>query len=164
MYFMRAIRPFSHRARRSLLVPVSKSNPKTYPGHPKAPDNLIVQDAFEGRHLIKLDFNESQLNICGLRAIDWFKDGSFYVLKAPGHSGDHVVSLARTAEEKFLLLEGDLAHHCGEFRPNTLLPLPESIFPSPFEPPESPPPCPGSIFGSIHLSADNNAFRTTPFL
>jgi hypothetical protein len=149
----------------SLIVgPGFKSNPKTYPGYPKNPDALTCQDAFEGRHLIELDFNESELKVCGLRAIDWFKNGSFYLLEAHGHTNDHVMALARTAKEKFLLLGGDVAHHCGAFRPNPLLPLPETNLPSPFGPPESLSPCPGSIFEPIHPAASpERAFRITPF-
>jgi len=152
----------------SLVVgPGFKSNPKAYPGYPNNPDALTVQDAFEGRHLVELDFNESQLRVCGLRAIDWFDDGSFYILEAPGHTNDHVMALARTAEEKFILLGGDAIHHCGEFRPTPLLPLPESIFPSPFGPPTGPSlsSCPGSLFEPIHRSAADlkSDFRTTPF-
>jgi hypothetical protein len=152
----------------SLVVgPGFKSNPRTYPGYPDNSDALTNQDAFEGRHLIELDFGKPQLTVCGLRTIDWFDDGSFYLLEAPGHTADHVMALARTAEEKFILLGGDTAHHCGEFRPTPLLPLPESIFPSPFGPPtgQSLSPCPGSIFEPVHRSAADpeSDFRTTPF-
>src|SRR5260221_14129306 len=53
----------------SLIVgPGFKSNPTTYPGYPKNPNALTLQDAFEGRQLIELDFGESQLKVCGLRA------------------------------------------------------------------------------------------------
>lgn len=45
----------------------------------------------------------------------------------------------------------------------TLFFLSLSILPSPFELPKSLSPCPGSIFESIHPSADKDAFRTTPF-
>jgi len=149
----------------SLIVgPGFKSNPTTYPGYPKNPDAITIQDAFEGRQLIELDFSQSQLKVCGLRAIDWFDDGSFYFLEALGHTNDHVMALARTAEEKFILLGGDAAHHCGEFRPTPLLPLPESISPSPFESLKSLSSCPCSIFEPIHPLADpKSAFGTTPF-
>jgi glyoxylase-like metal-dependent hydrolase (beta-lactamase superfamily II) len=149
----------------SLIVgPGFKSNPKLYPGYPKNPDAVTLQDAFEGRGLIELDFNASQLRVSGLRAIDWFEDGSFYLLEAPGHVKEHIMGLARTSEDKFLLLAADSAHHCGEFRPNPLLPLPEFISPSPFGPPRTVSSCPGSIFEPVHPSADSQgSFRTTPF-
>ncbi|KAI0301673.1 beta-lactamase-like protein [Multifurca ochricompacta] len=140
----------------SLVVgPGFKSNRETYPGYPNNPDAHTVQDAFEGRDLIELDFNASLLKVSGLRAIDWFEDGSFYILEAPGHTSDHIMALAR-----------DAAHHAGEFRPNPLLPLPESILPSPFEAPRSVIAYPGSIFEQIHPSSnshDGGSFRTTPF-
>jgi hypothetical protein len=150
----------------SLIVgPGFKSNPKLYPGFPKNPDAYTLQDAFEGRDLIELDFSASQLRVSGLRAIDWFEDGSFYLLEAPGHTIEHIMGLARTSEDNFLLLAGDAAHHAGEFRPNPLLPLPESISPSPFGPPNAVSSCPGSIFEPAHPCADSQgSFRTTPFL
>ncbi|KAI0302527.1 hypothetical protein BC826DRAFT_965865 [Russula brevipes] len=157
-----------------------KSNSKTHPGYPQNPGAHTLQDAFEGRELVELDFNNDHAHaharakakkdiiICGLRAIDWFGDASFYLLEAPGHSSDHIMGLARTAEDKFVLLGGDAAHHAGEFRPSASVPLPESIVPSPFGPPDSRSSCPGSAFESVHPAtaeaADTpGAFRITPF-
>ncbi|KAI0301696.1 beta-lactamase-like protein [Multifurca ochricompacta] len=151
----------------SIIVgPGFKSNRQTYPGYPDNPDAHTVQDAFEGRDLIELDFDASPLKVCGLRAIDWFEDDSFYILEALGHTSDHIMALARTSEDRFLLLAGDAAHHVGEFRPTPLLPLPEFIRPSPFGAPRSVIACPGSIFEQIHPcshSHDSGSFRTTPF-
>lgn len=60
---------------------------------------------------------------------------------------------------------GDAAHHSGEFRPTPQLPLPESIAPSPFEPPSSRAVCPGAMFEPIHPAkiASSGDYRTTPF-
>jgi glyoxylase-like metal-dependent hydrolase (beta-lactamase superfamily II) len=160
-----------------------KSNSKTHPGYPQNPTAHTLQDAFEGRKLVELDFNDdhavhakaknSNIIICGLRAVDWFGDDSFYLLEAPGHSSEHIMGLARTAEDKFILLGGDAAHHAGEFRPSASLPLPESVVPSPFGPPDSRSSYPGSAFESVHpattvaaaAAADTaaGAFRITPF-
>ena len=128
-----------------------------YPGYPKNPDALTVQDGFKGRQVVELDFSESQLKVCRLRAIDWFNNGSFYLLEAPGHTNNHVMALARMAEEKFVLFGGDTAR---EFRPTPLLPLPESILPSPFESPKSPAPpssCLCSIFEPIYIYREHRA-------
>lgn len=47
-------------------------------------------------------------------AIDYFGDGSMYIVDAPGHIGGHVNILARTsAEGSWILLGGDSA---GDFR------------------------------------------------
>ncbi|KAH9069327.1 beta-lactamase-like protein [Lactarius deliciosus] len=148
----------------SLVVgPGFKSHPLTYPGQPLGPNAETLHEAFEGREVIELDFGSSAstLNIAGLRAIDWFDDGSFYLLEAPGHTADHIMALARTSADKFVLLAGDGAHHCGEIRPTPLTPLPDTISPSPFEPPTSASSCPCSLFQSIHPSPES--FRTTPF-
>ncbi|KAH9173063.1 hypothetical protein EDB89DRAFT_2095422 [Lactarius sanguifluus] len=146
----------------SLVVgPGFKSHPSTYPGQPLGPNAETLHEAFEGREVIELDFSASTLKIAGLRAIDWFNDGSFYLLEAPGHTADHIMALARTSADKFVLLAGDGAHHCGEFRPTPLTPLPDTIAPSPFEPPTSASSCPCSLFQSIHPSPA--PFRTTPF-
>jgi hypothetical protein len=70
----------------SLIVgPGFKSNTQTYPGFPKNPDAVVCQDAFEGRDLIELDFS-SGLEIGGFKAVDFFGDGSLYLLQASGHS------------------------------------------------------------------------------
>ncbi|KAH8977398.1 hypothetical protein EDB86DRAFT_3055543 [Lactarius hatsudake] len=148
----------------SLVVgPGFKSHPSTYPGQPLGPNAETLHEAFEGREVTELDFGSSasNLKIAGLRAIDWFDDGSFYLLEAPGHTANHIMALARTSADKFVLLAGGTAHHGGEIRPTTLTPLPDTISPSPFEPPTSASSCPSSLFQSIHPSPES--FRTTPF-
>ncbi|KAH9173065.1 hypothetical protein EDB89DRAFT_804252 [Lactarius sanguifluus] len=148
----------------SLVVgPGFKSHPLTYPGQPLGPNAETLHEAFEGREVIELDFGSSAstLKIAGLRAIDWFNDGSFYLLEAPGHTASHIMALARTSADKFVLHAGAGVQHCGEIRPTSLTPLPDTISPSPFEPPTSASSCPCSLFQSIHPSPES--FRTTPF-
>ncbi|KAH9173064.1 hypothetical protein EDB89DRAFT_1885486 [Lactarius sanguifluus] len=148
----------------SLVVgPGFKSHPSTYPGQPLGPNAETLHEAFEGREVIELDFGSSAstLKIAGLRAIDWFNDGSFYLLEAPGHTANHIMALARTSADKFVLLAGAGAHHGGEIRPTPLTPLPDTLSPSPFEPPTSASSCPCSLFQSTHPSPES--FRTTPF-
>lgn len=148
----------------SLVVgPGFKSQPLTYPGQPVGPEAVTLHEAFEGRELIESDFSSSAstLKVAGLRAIDWFDDGSFYLLEAPGHTAEHIMALARTSADKFVLLAGDGAHHCGEFRPTPRTPLPDTISPSPLEPPTSVSSCPCSLFQPVHPSPES--FRTTPF-
>ena len=165
----------------SLIVgPGFKADKTTYPGYPLNPDAVVCQDAFEGRELIELEFS-SMVKIGGFNAVDFFDDGSFYVLHAPGHSEnyricnvplltdikahDHLNALARTSKNKFVFLGADSVHHAGELRPSSLLPLPDSITPSPFDSPSSHGVCPGSLFESIHPAAVNSSgdYKTTPF-
>ncbi|KAI9451982.1 hypothetical protein BJY52DRAFT_1295317 [Lactarius psammicola] len=74
---------------------------------------------------------------------------------------DNIIGLARTSANEFVLLAGDGAHHCGEFRPTPLTPLPDTISPSPLEPPTSASSCPCSLFQKIHPNPE--PLRTTPF-
>lgn len=70
----------------SLVVgPGFKNEKTTFPGYPENPDAVIPGDGFEGRELVELDFS-SDLSIGGYPAIDFFDDGSLYILQAPGHS------------------------------------------------------------------------------
>ena len=122
----------------------------------------MPQIVLEGREVIEVEFN-TDLEIGDFRAIDFFKDGSLYLLQAAGHTHDHICALARTSEDKFVFLGGDAAHHNGQFRPTELLPLPESINPSPFEDLHSNSFCPGSLFEPIHpASARGEDYKTTP--
>lgn len=71
----------------SLLVgPGLKSNEAIYPGYPQNPDAVVSESAFKGREVIELDFSASGLSIGGFPAIDYFNDGSLYILASKGHS------------------------------------------------------------------------------
>ncbi|KAH8924722.1 Metallo-hydrolase/oxidoreductase [Atractiella rhizophila] len=149
-----------------VVGPGFKSNKATYPGYPANPDAVVVQDAFEGRELVELDFSNAELEIGGLKALDYFEDGSFYLLQAPGHTHDHIAGLARISDTKFVFLGGDTAHHVGEFRPTIHLPLPESITPSPFDGPFTNTACLGSLFEYAHPQSSTEPqgdYRTMPF-
>lgn len=66
-------------------------------------------------------------------AFDYFQDGSLYLIDSPGHCVGHLCALVRTSADPstFVFLGGDAAHHCGELRPSTHVPLPDSITPNP---------------------------------
>ncbi|KAH8978028.1 hypothetical protein EDB86DRAFT_3155743 [Lactarius hatsudake] len=115
----------------SLVVgPGFKSDPGIYPGFPTNPDADVSETAFQGRDLLELDFTTSSaLKIGGLRALNWFDDGSLYLLEAPGHAPEHLMALARTSADKFVLLACDAAEHVGVFRPSPLRPLPDTLSP-----------------------------------
>jgi glyoxylase-like metal-dependent hydrolase (beta-lactamase superfamily II) len=68
-----------------VVRPGIKSNNTTFPGYPENPEALVANDAFSGRELIELDFS-TDLKIGGFPTIDYFDDGSFYILQAQGHS------------------------------------------------------------------------------
>ncbi|KAL7422344.1 hypothetical protein Q5752_002990 [Cryptotrichosporon argae] len=49
---------------------------------------------------------------CFERAVDWFGDGSFWVIDAPGHSAGHLMALARVTASPptYICLGSDAAH------------------------------------------------------
>jgi glyoxylase-like metal-dependent hydrolase (beta-lactamase superfamily II) len=123
------------------------------PGYPSNPDAVILESDYNGRELRELSFdNEAGIKIGNFNALDYFGDGSFYVIDAPGHAVGHLCALARVKGEDgmegFVFMGGDSCHHNGEFRPSVYSPLPESITPHPWEKGEGKI-CPGSIFQSI---------------
>jgi hypothetical protein len=102
-------------------------NQAFFPGYPTKSDSFLLETDFANREVKELDFSTSTISIGGLRAIDYFADGSFYILDAPGHSIGHLMGLARTTEDTFLLLAGDAYHHPSQLRPSKNVPLPEQI-------------------------------------
>ncbi|KAJ7683086.1 hypothetical protein B0H17DRAFT_1205327 [Mycena rosella] len=50
-------------------------------------------------------------------AIDYFGDGSFYLLNTPGHLLGHMSALARVTPTSFVSLGGDAFAHAGQIRP-----------------------------------------------
>ncbi|KAF7360674.1 Metallo-beta-lactamase superfamily protein [Mycena venus] len=84
------------------------------------PENLnatLVASDLAGHHITRLDFTNATLNFSGLKAIDYFGDGSFYLLDTPGHLPGHTTALARVTPTSFVVLGGDTFHHAGQARP-----------------------------------------------
>lgn len=119
-----------------------------YPGNPQSP---ILEREFLGRKITELDFSASPLKIGGMEALDYFGDGSFYFLSAPGHAPGHINALARTTNQPdtFIYLGADSFHHASELRPHKYHPLPKKVRLSAF----SPFPCLGELFHKIHPSS-----------
>lgn len=102
-----------------------------------------------GREVREVSFQEpNALHIGSFRALDFFGDGSFYLLDTPGHAIGHLAGLVRTTPDTFVMMGGDLCHHGGELRPSEMLPLPSEIFlPSLMQYPGGM--CPGAAFEAI---------------
>ncbi|KAK4446883.1 hypothetical protein QBC34DRAFT_143862 [Podospora aff. communis PSN243] len=132
------------------------------PAYPTNPTSCLPEPTLSGRELIELDFSDDNrwkiLTVGPFRAIDYFEDGSFYLLDAPGHAVGHICALARVTsslgpssmgkpqEDSFILLAGDAFHHLGELRPSEYVPLPKEITPSPFDDGKA---CPGEVFDGL---------------
>jgi hypothetical protein len=72
---------------------------------------------------------DGSLKFYGLDALDFFGDGSFYLIDLPGHTIGHIGGLVRTTSnpDTFAILSGDLYHNSGELRPSPFKSLPRQI-------------------------------------
>ncbi|KAI7281733.1 Metallo-hydrolase/oxidoreductase [Hortaea werneckii] len=123
------------------------------PGYPTRKEATLMDSDFEGREVREVRFDEDEgFKIGRFNALDFFGDGSFYLLDTPGHSVGHICGLARTSAkpDTFVFLGGDASHHGGEFRPTEYLPLPRALDPSPLR--SRAPVCPGHLLQDVHPS------------
>ncbi|PFH55225.1 hypothetical protein XA68_10334 [Ophiocordyceps unilateralis] len=117
-----------------------------FPGYPANPDSPILESDYAGRELREVSFADSKVAVGRMSAIDYFGDGSFYLLDAPGHTVGHLCALARVTsspQSSFILMGGDGCHHMAELRPSPFRPLPHDLDPSPLR---NLPVCPGALF------------------
>lgn len=131
------------------------------PGWPANADSPIQESDYAGRELRELVFDQG-LKIGRFEALDYFGDGSFYLLDSPGHTIGHICGFARVTKEpnSFILMGGDACHHGGEFRPSQYHPLPTSISPNPLDILHSKSSiCPGALFEPLLRDGD----RRKPF-
>lgn len=122
------------------------------PASPQNPQSPLQESDWAGRNLREISFNGSDtLKIGQFPALDYFGDGSFYLLDSPGHAIGHLCGLVRTttSPDTFVLLGGDICHHGSIFRPSSHLPLPASITPNPIIPQSEAPFCPGHAFEEL---------------
>lgn len=97
------------------------------PGYPTNPDSFLLDSAFQGRSVRELNFEGSVTAIGGFRALDYFGDGAFWLLEAPGHTAHHIWGLCRTTEDSWILLGGDACHNVAQLRPSHFKPLPDVV-------------------------------------
>lgn len=94
----------------------------SWPGFPTKGDAMVLDKDREGRRVEEVRF-DSGLKIGRFDALDYFGDGSFYLLDAPGHAAGHMCALARTTAEppSFVFMGADSCHHAGALRPSPYL-------------------------------------------
>ncbi|KMQ47923.1 putative beta-lactamase [Trichophyton rubrum] len=92
------------------------------------PDSFVLESDTAGRVVREISFDNCP-SIGRFRAMDYFDNGSFYLLDAPGHAQGHLCALARaTADPHSLIIMGaDACHHPGVLRSSSYLPLPVSV-------------------------------------
>ena len=123
------------------------------PGYPKRQDSTLMETDFQGRDVRELDFQKegNGLKIGRFNGLDYFGDGSFYLLDTPGHSVGHICGLARvtSSPDSFIFMGGDASHHGGEFRPTDYSPIPKELNP-PAPKRRGQSVCPGHLLQDIH--------------
>lgn len=117
------------------------------PGWPADSGSVVLTGDTEGRTVREISF-ASGLKIGQFDAVDYFGDGSFYLLDAPGHAVGHLCALARTTPDSFVLMGADACHHASLLRPTEYLPLPASV------PVEIRGSCPGDVLAGLIASRD----------
>ncbi|KAJ4204158.1 hypothetical protein NW759_014995 [Fusarium solani] len=98
-----------------------------FPGWPACQDSPVLGREFEGREVTELGLGRFDLELGGLKAMDYFGDGSFYLCSAPGHAVGHINALARTSEDTFIYFAADSVHHPAELRPHSGALMPTSV-------------------------------------
>ncbi|KAF7299975.1 Metallo-beta-lactamase superfamily protein [Mycena kentingensis (nom. inval.)] len=72
-----------------------------------ASNTRLMFDLGVRKDVENFDFSTAKLNFSGLAAVDYFGDGSFYLIDTPGHFPGHLTALARVTPSSFVLLGGD---------------------------------------------------------
>ncbi|KAJ6571763.1 beta-lactamase-like protein [Mycena capillaripes] len=107
--------------------------------HESNPRSTLIASDFAGRKVVPIDFDAgSSFTIGGLKAFDFFGDGSFYILDVPGHQLGHVCALARVTPTSFVFMGADACHHAGVLRPTSKL--------------HQHVPCPGELLAATRFS------------
>ncbi|ETS84468.1 hypothetical protein PFICI_02493 [Pestalotiopsis fici W106-1] len=98
------------------------------PTYPENEDSQFHEKMMKGKTLREVVFDGS-LKFYDFDAVDFFGDGSFYLIDLPGHALGHIGGVVRTTTnpDTFAVLSGDLYHIAGELRPNVQKPLPAHI-------------------------------------
>lgn len=103
---------------------------KWWPGFPAKAEAPVREEDLAGRQVREINFDDG-LKVGPFPAHDFFGDGSFYLLDAPGHFLAHIAGIARTSTgagpDTFVMMGGDLAHHSGELRPSPYTKIPQSL-------------------------------------
>jgi len=125
---------------------------KYFPGYPTNPESLVLESDISGRNIREIEFRKdgNALMIGRFHTMDYFGNGSFYLLDAPGHDTGHICGFVRvtSSPDTFIFIGADACHHPGVLRPTEYLPLPSAISPSPVER-FRPQGCPGALFQEI---------------
>ncbi|PPQ73308.1 hypothetical protein CVT26_015336 [Gymnopilus dilepis] len=102
----------THLFKKSTFVVGGECRPLVENGYPKNSDALFSQDLFSFDRTRFISDDEWKPVGPFPRALDFYGDGSLYIVDSPGHLPGHVNILARTsADGAWIYLAGDSAHN-----------------------------------------------------
>lgn len=81
------------------------------PGYPAKDDSPILESDYEGRVVNEIDFQATGLRLGQFRAMDFFGDGSFFLLESPGVSVLLVVVVSMLISRSFHSMLLDICVH-----------------------------------------------------
>jgi len=82
------------------------------PGYPADPESHFASDLLPTGRTRFVDFDKESERLGPFpQALDYYGDGSLYIVNAAGHLPGHVNVIARTSPDAWILLGGDSAHH-----------------------------------------------------
>ncbi|KAH8824851.1 beta-lactamase-like protein [Flagelloscypha sp. PMI_526] len=110
------------------------------------PNGTLLASDFANRTVTELSFDKTNTKIGGFKALDYFKDGSFYLLDVPGHMPGHLAAVVRVKPTTFVFLAADSFHHAAQVRPTN--PLQKSV------------PIPLEVLESAQKNIDTTYFRS----
>lgn len=128
---------------------------------PTNPESSLWGTAWKDRELQEISFDDSPLHVGPFKALDYFGDGSFYLLDSPGHTVGHLAALARvtvdglSSSSSFVLMGGDTCHFIGQFRPSVYRPLSAERMPESLQQHV----CPGAIMERLLACPNQPLFR-----
>jgi glyoxylase-like metal-dependent hydrolase (beta-lactamase superfamily II) len=83
----------------------------TTPGFPKDPNSPFFSDVLDHPHFRELQLKPKSGLAPFTHAHDYFGDGSFYLVDAPGHMPGHLAAIAHTDDDEWVFMGGDCCHH-----------------------------------------------------
>ncbi|KAF3020927.1 hypothetical protein E8E14_003880 [Neopestalotiopsis sp. 37M] len=137
----------------------------SWPGWPSNPEGIVRDSDAAGRTIHEVTFDSEEgsgfVRIGPFTGFDYFGNGSFYLLNAPGHAIGHMCGLARvqpSPNASFVLMGADACHHPGVLRPSPYFPLPAKVPHA-----QRPGYCPGELLQQLTLEESaTSSFFTLP--
>lgn len=82
------------------------------PGYPEDPNSGFSRDLLPVGRTRFVEFDEQSEHLGPFpQTLDFYGDGSLYITNAAGHLPGHIIVIARTSPDTWILLGGDSAHH-----------------------------------------------------